>query len=105
MSRHTGVLLGEALTELRKWDPAAADQIVTHVREQDLPGVERGMAGTGVIEPLLPHRRTNPGADDAAASARRLRCVADDRDRHDRTVGHPSLADWQPQAAARDEVA
>ncbi len=31
MSRHTSALLGVALTELQKWDPAAAEQIAAHI--------------------------------------------------------------------------
>ncbi|MFI7068603.1 hypothetical protein ACIBL3_46980 [Kribbella sp. NPDC050124] len=52
MSRHTSVLLGEALTELQKTDPDAAGQIAAHILAADLPGVKRGMAGTGVIRPV-----------------------------------------------------
>jgi hypothetical protein len=49
--RHTSVLLGEALSQLRKWDLAVAEQIAAHVPAGDLAGVKRGMAGTGVIKP------------------------------------------------------
>ncbi|HEU4945552.1 MAG TPA: hypothetical protein VFT31_00220 [Kribbella sp.] len=49
MSRHTSVLLGEALTELQKWDPDAAGEIAAHIPAADLPGVKRGMARTGVV--------------------------------------------------------
>ena len=52
MSRHTSVLLGEALTELQKWDPDTASQIAAHIPAADIPGVKRGMAGTGVIRPV-----------------------------------------------------
>ena len=67
MSRHTSVLLGVALTELQKWDPAVAEQVAKHIRPADMPGVKRGMADAGLIEsPALPHRRSRCPAELAA---------------------------------------
>jgi hypothetical protein len=67
MRRHTSALLGVALTELQKWDPAAAGQIAAHIHPADLPGVRRGMADTGVVEsPALSYQSSSIRAEFAA---------------------------------------